>query len=112
LSRDKVFKFLIQIGLSQPEADVYLYLAIKGPRKAEDLSEILRLPSPQLYGILQRLQERGAISAAPSNFVALPFEEMLDALAKARLEEAQDIEKRKSILLSQWRSFVCRNSAS
>jgi sugar-specific transcriptional regulator TrmB len=110
LSREKILKILVKIGLPPPEAQVYLHLAIKGPKKAEDLENALQIPALQLRSSLERLQEKGAVTAAPASFVALPFERMLNSLAKARLEEARDMEEKKYTILAQWRSFVKRNT--
>jgi sugar-specific transcriptional regulator TrmB len=112
LSSDKVLRILLQIGLPQIEAKVYLVLAIKGPKKTEDLANELQMSSLKLHVILKRLQERGFVSAAPANFVAIPFEILLDTLARNRLQEAQEITEKKNTILSQWRSIVTRNSKS
>jgi sugar-specific transcriptional regulator TrmB len=109
-SSDKVLRILLRIGLSQTDAKVYLFLAIKGPKKAEDLAMELQMSSIKLHVILNRLQERGFVSAAPANFVAMPFERLLDALARNRLQEAQEIAEKKNTILSQWSSKVARNS--
>jgi sugar-specific transcriptional regulator TrmB len=110
LSCDKVLKILLQIGLPQTDAKVYLFLAIKGPRKAKDLANELHMSSFKLHVILKRLQEKGLVDEAPANFVALPFERLLDSLAKNRLQEAQEITDKKDTILSQWRSIVTRNA--
>jgi len=110
LSSEKVLKILTQIGLPQTDAEVYLFLAIKGPKKAEDLANELQMPPLELHSILKRLKERGFVAAASVSFVALPLEKMMDILAKARLEEAQAIAEKKNVILAQWRLLVYRNT--
>ena len=110
MSSDKVFRILLQIGLSQTDAKVYLFLAIKGPKKAEELENELQMSSIKLHVSLNRLQNRGFVSAAPTNFAAMPFERLLDSLARNRLQEAQEIAEKKNTILSQWRSIVARDS--
>ena len=112
MSSDKILKILLQIGLPQTDAKVYLFLAIKGPKKAEDLENELHMSSLKLHVILKRLQEKGFVAEAPANFVALPFEILLDSFARTRLQEAQEITDKKSTILSQWHSIVTRNSKS
>ena len=112
MSSDKVLKILTQIGLLQTDAEVYLFLAIQGPKKAKDLANELRMSSLKIHIILKRLQEKGFVAAAPTNFVALPFERMLDSLAKTRLQEAKEIAEKKSTILTQWQSLVNRNMKS
>jgi sugar-specific transcriptional regulator TrmB len=112
LSSDRVLKILTQIGFPQTDAKVYLFLAIKGPKKAEDLTDSLQMLPLELNIILRRLQERRLVAAAPATFVALPFEKMMEMLAKERLEEAQDLAEKKRVILSQWRSLVYGNTRS
>lgn len=112
MSSDKVLKILTQLGLPQKDSEVYLFLALKGPKKTEDLTNALQMSSLELHVILKRLQERGFVSPAPTRFVALPFERMMDVFAKARLKEAQDISEKKEVILAQWRSLVYRNTRS
>jgi sugar-specific transcriptional regulator TrmB len=108
LSRDTVLRILTQIGFSQAEAEVYMFLAFKGPKKMEDIAISLQLPLFELQNILKRLQEKELVAAAPINFVALPFERVLDALAETRLQEAQEIVEKKKKIIAEWNSFVFR----
>jgi sugar-specific transcriptional regulator TrmB len=111
LSNGKVLEILIRIGLAQSEAEVYLYLVTEGPKKKENLANEMQMTSIQLHSTLRRLQERGVVIAEPARFVALPFEKMFDMFAKSRLEEAEEREMRRVLILAQWRSFVERNSS-
>jgi sugar-specific transcriptional regulator TrmB len=106
LSRDKVLRILTQIGLPKRDAEVYLFLAIEGPKKPEDIANSLQMSLFDLQNILKRLQERGLVAAAPLNFVALSFDRILDIFVKTRLHEAQEIEEKKRIILAQWHSLV------
>ena len=112
MSSDKVLKILNQIGLPQKDAEVYLFLSLKGPKKVEDLSIALQIPQLDLHIILKRLQEKGFVAQVPTLFIALPFEKIMDIFAEARLKEAQDISEKKEIILSHWRSLVYRNASS
>jgi sugar-specific transcriptional regulator TrmB len=112
LISEKVLKILTQIGLPKTDAEVYLFLATKGPKKTEDLGNELQMPSLELHSILKRLKKRGLVATTPVSFVALPIERMMDMLAKARLDEAQNIAEKKNAILSQWRSLVYRNANS
>jgi sugar-specific transcriptional regulator TrmB len=111
LSNDKVLKILNQIGLPQQDAEVYLFLSLKGPKKAEDLAISLQISHLELHIILKRLQEKGFVAQVPALFIALPLERIMDIFAEARLKEAQDISEKKEIILAQWRSLVFRNAS-
>jgi sugar-specific transcriptional regulator TrmB len=110
LSSDKILRVLTQLGFPKTEASVYLFLSIRGPKKIEELSSELKMPAIEIQNALKRLQERGFVSSTTISFFALPFERMMDTLAKSRLEEAQDIAEKKNTILSQWRSLVSRNT--
>jgi sugar-specific transcriptional regulator TrmB len=110
LSSDKILRILTQLGFPKTEASVYLLLSIKGPKKIEELTRELQMPSIEIRNALKRLQARGFVSSTPISFFAQPFERMMDTLAKSRLDEAQDIAEKKNSILSQWRSLVSRNT--
>ena len=110
MSSEKILKILMQIGFPKMEAEVYLFLAIKGSKKIEELANELQMSAHELQKTLKRLQEKGYVASTPISFVAFPFERMMDTLAKSRLEEAQDLAENKNTILSQWRSLLSRNT--
>jgi sugar-specific transcriptional regulator TrmB len=94
------------------DAQVYIFLAKKGPQRAIEIGKALKMGKPQLYRSLKNLEGRGIVSATlehPARFSALPFEKALDLLAKAKmkkaLEEAQRVQESKDELLASWRSL-------
>jgi sugar-specific transcriptional regulator TrmB len=94
------------------DAQVYIFLAKKGPQRAIDIGKALKMGKPQLYRSLKNLEGRGIASATlehPAKFSALPFEKALDLLVKAKmkkaLEEVQRIQEGKDELLANWQSL-------
>ena len=80
LSLERVFKALVSLGLSQTDARVYIFLALKGPEKAASIVKKLKISKQQIYRSLLYLQDNGVIVAndeRKSSFSALPFEEAL-----------------------------------
>jgi HTH-type transcriptional regulator, sugar sensing transcriptional regulator len=87
-------------GLSEEEAKVYLHLVQRGPTKAGDVATELRLRRPEAYVLLQKLMQRGLVSAslgrparfeaaAPDQFFANAFaseEATWERMAKAQSE--------------------------
>ncbi len=55
LSHARVLEALVNLGLKETEAEVYIYLATKGKRKAGDIAEALGLYKQQIYRSLERL---------------------------------------------------------
>jgi sugar-specific transcriptional regulator TrmB len=115
VSLERVLKALSKLGLTQREAEVYVYLATKGPQKAGNIAETLKLSKQYLCSTLKSLQNKRIINVTlkySAQFNALPFETALDLLAEAQRKEAQHIEENKEEILSHWRSMTPRNAAN
>lgn len=108
LSLERVLKALMNLGLSRRDAEVYIYLASKGPQKAANIAETLKLNKQQLQSTLKNLQNRKIVKATfeySAQFKALPFETALDLLTEAKRKETRRIEESKREILSHWRSI-------
>ena len=114
MSHERVLKALVKLGLSESEAEVYVFLAKTGPQKGKNIAEALKLYKQQLYRSLKRLQTKELVSATlerPSQFSAIPFDKALDLLVKAHLKEARDVEQDKEEILSQWHVMLKEKTA-
>jgi predicted transcriptional regulator len=85
------------LGFSEYEARAYVELLKRGPLTGYQLAKASGIPRPNVYPVLDRLQERGAVSRIELNevrqYVALPADEMLNRLgreAESRLAGARD----------------------
>jgi len=115
VSLERVLKALTKLGLSQREAEVYIYLATKGPQKAGNIAGTLNLNKQYLYSTLKSLQNKKIINVTreySTQFSALPFETAIDLLAEAQRKEAQRIEENKETILSHWRFMPPRNTTN
>ena len=115
VSLERVLEALTKLGLSQREAEVYIYLATKGPQKAGNIAVIMNLNKEYLCSTLKSLQNRKIINVTreySTQFSALPFEIAIDLLAEAQRKEAQRIEENKETILSHWRSMPPRNTTN
>jgi sugar-specific transcriptional regulator TrmB len=104
-------KTLKGFGFNDVEAEVYIYLAKRGPGKVNDIAPALKIRRRQLYHVLKTLKEKGVVIAnteQPASFFALAFEEALDLLVEANIEQAKVIKETKEELLSSWRSMIKR----
>lgn len=109
MSQENVLKTLESLGLSQFDAQVYVFLGKRGPQKARDVSKSLRIPKQRLYLILKNLQGKGIVNFTlehPAKFSAVSFEKVLDLFVKAKMEEAQRIQQGKTEILSDWQSIA------
>lgn len=113
LSLDRVLKSLVSLGISQSDAEVYIYLAKEGPKKVGDLANALELSRQQLYLSLKKLREKQIVKTSddrPSIFSAIAFEEVIDLLIKIKKEQSASILETKKELLSSWKSADWKNN--
>ncbi len=88
----------MDLGLSNTDAEVYIFLATKAPQKASDIAKALRMNNKRLYPSLKNLQNRGIVNCTsdyPKLFSAVPIGEALNSFINANLEEAQQMEENK-----------------
>jgi sugar-specific transcriptional regulator TrmB len=110
-----VLKALVQLGLSQTDAEVYVFLATNGSQKARDIVTALKMYKRKIYCSLKSLQSKEIVNATlelPAQFSTMPFDRALNLLAKAHLKETRHIEQNREEIIFQWYSLVKGNSAS
>lgn len=103
------------LGLSEVDAQVYVFLALNGPHKAKEITEKMNLYKKQLYHSLKNLKDKDVVKASvdfPAVFSAIPFEVVLDLLAEIKKEQAQALLEVKEELLSSWRNIIKKNSSN
>jgi sugar-specific transcriptional regulator TrmB len=108
LSLKRLLATLKGFGLKRSDAKIYVYLAKKGPSRARDICTKLKLTKQQLYPCLENLQKKGMVYATlehPALFYALPFERVLDMFVDMRIDEAEEVQKHKTEILSSWQSM-------
>lgn len=109
-----MLKTLMGLGLSETDAEVYVFLATKGSQKARNIATALKTYRRKVYRSLKSLQSKEIVNATlerPALFSAMPFDKVLTLLIQAHLKEAQQIEQHREEILSQWRSISVKNSA-
>lgn len=112
LSRKWMQKTLMNLGFTEKDSQVYLFLVDEGPRKAKEIAEALNMSSAQLYSILKKLQNNGlVIASSPRSalFSAVIFEKALELLVEAKREQHEALLASKEELLSTWRSITERD---
>jgi sugar-specific transcriptional regulator TrmB len=106
LSLERVLKALESLGLSQSDAQVYIYLATTGPKKARELINKLAIGKRQVYRSLKRLRNKGIAiidDERPFELSAVPFNEVLDLLMEIKKEQAKALQASKEELVSDFR---------
>jgi sugar-specific transcriptional regulator TrmB len=108
LSGKTVKTILKDLGLTENEIDVYIFLAKHGVLKSREVARQLRKDRAQILRILKSLQGKGLLESTlevPKRFSAVPLEKVLNAFVKAKRDEANIIESTKRDLLIYWKSI-------
>jgi sugar-specific transcriptional regulator TrmB len=109
LSLELAVKALKRLGLTEMDAQVYVYLAKKGPREEKELVNALKLTKRQLFFSLENLVDKGMVSSSPERSVkysAIALEKVLDQYLKTRKEQVKALKASKDEFLSAWRSMI------
>jgi sugar-specific transcriptional regulator TrmB len=105
LSSTSIKKVLTDYGLTDKEADIYIFLAKHGVIKGGEIVTRTKTHRALVYRILKSLQTKGLVETtleSPARFSAVPFETFLDLSIKAKRDEATLIEQSKKDLLVDW----------
>jgi len=108
LGEDSVKRIIRGLGLTEVEAKTYIFLAKRGPLKGGETARNLRMPKPQVYNVLKKLQSKGWANSTlefPARFEAIPLVDVVDSKIGLKREEAQVIESTREDLLSLWDSI-------
>jgi sugar-specific transcriptional regulator TrmB len=102
LGEEIVKRVLKNSGLTNKEAEIYIFLAKHSALKATEIAKLLRKDRAQVFRILQKLQTKGFVDVTldfPTQYTVVPFESVLESIVKAKREEVVFIEKAKEDLL-------------
>ncbi len=105
MGEETIKKVLKDFGLTETEAEIYLFLAKHDAQKGTEISRQIKKDKGQVYQILRTLQTKGLVEStfeAPIRFTPVPFETVIESTIKAKREEAARIESAKKELLSYW----------
>lgn len=98
LSEEPIKKILKDVGLTEKETEVYIFLAKHSALKGNEIAKQTRTDNAEVYRILKSLQNKGIVEAtleAPTRFVTVPFDKVIDSFIKARRDEAAFVERKK-----------------
>jgi|WetSurMetagenome_2_1015567.scaffolds.fasta_scaffold04860_1 sugar-specific transcriptional regulator TrmB len=115
MSHEWMLKTLVSLGLSQVEAEVYLFLTLAGLSRGREIAGALRLYKQQLYRTLKSLKCKGCVEASrehPAKFSAVLLEKVFDHFMKAKTKQAEGLQASREELLSNWRSMIENNSST
>jgi sugar-specific transcriptional regulator TrmB len=106
LTEETIKNLLKEIGLTDKETEVYIFLSKYGASKGLDVTKRMKKHRSQIYSILKSLQNKGLVELTfefPARFTAVPLEAAIDLNVKAKREAAELIERSKKDILDYWK---------
>jgi len=106
MSNERINEVLKKFGLSSIDVQVYVFLANQGSKEIKEVALALDLPEKKVHRSLKDLQSLCIVEASieyPLEFMALPFERVLDLLIEIKKEQTKSLQASKEELLSAWR---------
>jgi sugar-specific transcriptional regulator TrmB len=100
---------LQELGFSQKEAEVYIFISKEGLKKSGELAVGLMMTKRQLSPVLKSLELKGAIvsnSSHSRSFTALSFGKVLKDNVRKKAEIASTILKDKKELIDSWTKLL------
>jgi sugar-specific transcriptional regulator TrmB len=101
-------KILKDFGITETEAEIYLFLAKHGTLKGTEIAKQVKKDKAQIYHILKSLRTKGLVEStleAPVRFTPVPFESVVESAIKTKREEATRIESTKQELFDYWKNL-------
>src|SRR3989337_3161923 len=105
---ENIKKVLKEFGLTETEAEVYLFLAKHGVLKGTEIARQIKKDKAKVYHSLRSFQAKGLVEStleAPVRFAPVPFEKVVESTIKAKREEATRIENAKEELFDYWKNI-------
>jgi predicted transcriptional regulator len=109
LSKERVMRALKGLGISNIDTQVYVLLAKDGPHEIREIALALNQHKRDIHRSLKNLQSINIVKASieyPLEFMAVPFEEVINLLIEIKKEKAKTLKASKEDLLSSWRSIT------
>lgn len=108
MSQKTAKNILRDFGLTNKEAEVYIFLAKYEVLTGGEIAKQTKIARSLVYRILKSLQTKGLVEPtleSPTRFVAIPFEKALDLIIKTKQEEALQVQRAKKDLLEDWKTI-------
>jgi sugar-specific transcriptional regulator TrmB len=109
LSEEPVRSILKGIGLSEKEAEIYIFLAKNAALRSGEIAKLTKMDKAEVYRVLTNLQTKGLVEKtleAPTRFTSTPFEKTIDSFIKYKRDEATLVEKTKNELIKDWNNIT------
>ncbi len=101
-----VQELLMELGLTQNESKIYLYLNKNGSTIARDVAQNQKIPRTQIYHLLTALHNKGIvtlISDTPAKFEGIALEKAFGILIDNELKKIIDLQLMSRELSELWK---------
>lgn len=108
MSQETLKNALKNFGVTEKEAEVYIFLAKGGTLKTGQIAKRLEKNKGTVYRILSNLKKKGLVEATlefPTRYTAVSLEKIIDSYIRSRREEVDLVEKTKKDLLRDWKKI-------
>jgi len=115
LTQEWMLKTLLDLGLTQQDAKVYVFLALNGSQEARAITSALKTYKRQVYRTLNRLKRQQIVTASadlPAKFAIVPFDRVLEMMMKANVEEANRLEQEKEKMFCLWNKSIKQDTST
>ena len=105
LSLERIIEIIEGFGLERSDAELYVYLAKKGPKSIKEIVKQMKMTDPNVYDSLKRLASHGYVSSRKEQqtlFFALEFEQIIERMISKKNKEAQLSQKAINELFDSW----------
>lgn len=105
MGEEQIKNTLKNFGLTEKEAQIYIFLAKHGLLKGSEVSKYTKTNKAEIYHILRNLQSKGLIEPtlqSPTRYTVVSLEKIIDRQIKAKQDEAAKIERAREELLNYW----------
>lgn len=112
---ESISEYLVKLGLTKKEAEVYVALLASGPKTGMELSKLTSDPAPFVYRLLRRLEKKGLvfrISDNPMIFKAYPIDIVVSSLLDEREQEFKTLLSAKDTIIKLYELHIDRRKKS
>ncbi|HUS77973.1 MAG TPA: helix-turn-helix domain-containing protein, partial [Patescibacteria group bacterium] len=100
---------LIDLGLTEEEAEIYVFLTQTGPAPARMVALRFETNRIRAYRSLNALEEKGLVQrimGRPMKFTATPFTEVLRKSIREMRHRLADLEENEEVTIGDWENLT------
>jgi hypothetical protein len=112
MSKEWIFRTLLNQGLQQIDAQIYVLLTMEGPKSRKSIAHSLNSSMYEISHSLSHLKSIGIISEIPKRsvlFSALSFDKVLGLFLETKKAQTKDLQESRGRLISSWEALLDDN---